>query len=121
MKTLDRQRPYATVWGGTVAHRFEQDGRKFDSEGNELGAPAATEAPPATPALTGAQQAAATMLDSNAASVIAELPDVSDDLLAALRAGEIAGKTRKSLMAALDAELAKRGGALDHVDAQLGD
>lgn len=36
---LDRSRPYAETIGPSVA-RYHQDGRDFDSQGDELGAPA---------------------------------------------------------------------------------
>lgn len=34
-RTLDRDRPFATVHGGDFRHRYEQDGRYFDDAGNE--------------------------------------------------------------------------------------
>lgn len=38
MKTLNRNRPYATVHGeGEIPHVFEQDGYFFDAQGNECG------------------------------------------------------------------------------------
>lgn len=122
MKTLDRSKPFAEVWGGSVKHRYEQDGRKFDGSGNEIGepgaaapAPAAASAPADGPAVE-----AAKMLDGSADKIIPELADVSDELLAALRAGEEAGKTRKGVMAAIDAEIAQRAvKSTSQADAQL--
>ena len=34
---LDKSKPYGQVFGDGVAHSFEQDGRQFDHEGNEIG------------------------------------------------------------------------------------
>jgi len=43
---LDKSRPYATVSGFGEKHRFEQDGKKFDATGQEIGAkPKAPENP----------------------------------------------------------------------------
>lgn len=36
MGALDRTRPYGQVTG-TAGHVYEQDGKKFDGEGNEIG------------------------------------------------------------------------------------
>lgn len=127
MKTLDRSRPYGTVFGGSVAHAFEQDGLKFDTAGDQVidaqdSAPAA--AVDAGAALNIAPEiiaAAAKVLDQAMAKVMPEIADASDHLLAAMRAGEAAGKGRKTLIEAIDAEIAKRaGGAEDQLSQQLG-
>ena len=34
---LDRSKPYGEVHGENVTHRFEQDHKCFDQEGNEIG------------------------------------------------------------------------------------
>ena len=37
MSKLDRSKPFAEVFGvGDVAHRYEQDGKKFDHSGHEI-------------------------------------------------------------------------------------
>lgn len=36
MSKLDKKRDFATVYG-VATHRFEQDGKKFDQEGNQVG------------------------------------------------------------------------------------
>ena len=48
------------------------------------------------------------VLDGTVAEITATLPDMTDDQLLALEAAEIAGKTRKGLMAAIKAEMATR-------------
>lgn len=45
MKTLDKQKPYATIHGDTEGRVYEQDGATFDAEGKEWQPPAS----PATP------------------------------------------------------------------------
>lgn len=39
MKTLDKQKPYGTVYGDQLGRCYEQDGVVFDAEGNEWKAP----------------------------------------------------------------------------------
>lgn len=34
---LDRKKPFGEVYGAGVAHRYEQDGKLFDDDGNEIG------------------------------------------------------------------------------------
>lgn len=46
------------------------------------------------------------LLDNNAATIIAALSDLTADELKALKADEITGKTRKGVIAAIDAALA---------------
>ena len=41
---LDRSRPYGETIGPSVA-RYHQDGRDFDSDGNEIGQPASQPEP----------------------------------------------------------------------------
>ncbi len=43
MSRLDRSRPYGQVYG--AGHAFEQDGKQFDQEGEEIGAGKTTPAP----------------------------------------------------------------------------
>lgn len=45
MKTLDRDRPFATTYG-SAGHAFEQDGSLFDRDGKEIGG----KSPPPPPA-----------------------------------------------------------------------
>ncbi len=55
--TLDRQRPYGTVHGGSTKTRYEQDGKEFDASGKEIVRAAAAPKdtpPPSAPADTGA-------------------------------------------------------------------
>ena len=35
---LDRSKSFGAVYGDSISHSFEQDGRYFDHEGNEVGA-----------------------------------------------------------------------------------
>lgn len=39
MATLNRQKPYAEVFGGDGPVRFEQDGKGFDVHGNQVTGP----------------------------------------------------------------------------------
>lgn len=39
MAKLDRSRSFGIVYGSGAGHSFEQDGRLFDHDGNELGQP----------------------------------------------------------------------------------
>jgi hypothetical protein len=39
MATLNRQKPYAEVFGGDSPVRFEQDGKGFDVHGNQVAGP----------------------------------------------------------------------------------
>lgn len=41
---LDRNRPYGTVTGSEFGAVYEQDGRNFDANGNEIGPKAVIEA-----------------------------------------------------------------------------
>jgi DNA-directed RNA polymerase alpha subunit len=57
VKTLDKSRPHSTVYG-QADHAFEQDGLRFDREGNCLDkAPGDTKAPPSTAAAPAATTA----------------------------------------------------------------
>jgi len=135
-KTLDRRRDFGTVHGENAPFRFMQDGCYFDEAGCQVdgsgnrvasGNPVASPAPAAAPAATGqgdgdADPAAAALaerqrqlsewaakvLDAAMDKIVPDLPDFDEEQLAALKAGEQAGKTRKGLMAALDAEVARR-------------
>lgn len=62
------------------------------------------------------------MLDSNVEDIVSMLPDVTDDGLQELRAAEEAGKTRSSLMSAIDDEVASRADSADEdADDNVGD
>lgn len=37
MSKFDPKKPYGEVFGGTEGYRYEQDGKRFDHEGNEVG------------------------------------------------------------------------------------
>lgn len=39
MKVLDRSKPFQEIFGNdpNIAHRYEQDGVKFDNQGKEIG------------------------------------------------------------------------------------
>lgn len=135
MRTLNLARPYATVCGGALAHRFEQDGLKFDANGQQCdggvpmvavddGAAASILPPPSNATVVLAAIAeATTLLARHADDVIEELVDCSDDLLRVLAALESAGKARKSVLAAIATLSETRATAPaaigDQVDSQL--
>lgn len=134
MKTLDRSKPFQQVCGGSEPYTYIQFGVKFLADGSELpgqvvaSAPAPAVAVPTTgngPAAIPlfspeAQAAAEKMLDLSVDKITPELPDVSDEVLAALKACETAGKTRVTLIRAIDEELASRGAKNpDQADKQL--
>lgn len=128
MRTLDRSKPFGSVHGGDAKHRFEQGGLLFDAAGNEMpgGAAAAPVAPsvvipPAPPFSPEQQEAAGTALAGNAESAIAEVGDMSDGVLKAARVVEAAGKNRKTVLAAIDEQVASRKLGGDQVGAQLGE
>lgn len=50
----------------------------------------------------------AKLLDGNAVSIVAALPDLSDDELLELAEEEKAGKARKGVIAAIEEEISKR-------------
>lgn len=52
------------------------------------------------------------LLDLTVREIAAELPNLSTESLTALREAEAAGKTRKTVIEAIDAELAERDAAL---------
>lgn len=37
MSKLDRKKPFGEVFGGSEGYRYEQDGKRFDHDGNEVG------------------------------------------------------------------------------------
>lgn len=134
MRTLDRSKPFQQVCGGSEPYAFIQAGVKFMGDGTELpgqdGAPetstqvtttTSTAADVGIPLFSPEAQAAAEkLLDQSVDKIIPELPDVSDEVLAALKACETAGKTRVTLIRAIDEELASRGAKNpDQADKQL--
>ena len=59
---LDRSRPYAETIGPSVA-RYHQDGRDFDSAGNELAPDTNTPPPASETGVTGGEPAAPTLTE----------------------------------------------------------
>jgi hypothetical protein len=49
MAQLDRKRSYGTVNGDGALHAFEQDGKLFDANGEEISRKAATQKPAPAP------------------------------------------------------------------------
>lgn len=67
---------------------------------------AANAAPPSTP--VNGPVVPPSFLNRSVAEIVADLPDQTDTELHALRQTEISGKTRKSMLDAVDAEIARR-------------
>ena len=131
-RELDRRRSYGSVMGENPPYRFQQDGRNFDAHGLEVdrdGKPVGADEPPAPTPQQPQDQAgdsgdptaeaiaartkeldawAAKVLDQGLDKILPDLPDLSDEQLEALRHGETGGKTRKGLIAALEAEVKAR-------------
>ena len=133
--SLNRNRPYGEIWGGSVPARFVQDGRFFDQAGEEVqlephqydaadpettaapaAAPAATPTAMLAPAVNGAELAilaqrnkllmhAIALLEHAQAEVISDLPDHDVDLLEVMAEVEAIAKQRKTVLEALAVEI----------------
>lgn len=119
MTTLDRKRPFGQTYG-PVGHAYEQDGKKFDHEGKEV---LSDEEKAARKAAEDADNAnpLETLLEGSTAQVSDALAGLSLEQVTELVALETAGKARKGLLAALEADLAARKAAEDEVANQLKD
>ena len=66
MAVLDRGRGYGEIMGGSGPAKYEQDGRLFDSAGNEIGAPAKRTRKKADAVIENDAQIAAILGETNA-------------------------------------------------------
>ncbi len=126
MKKLDRSRSYGQVFGD-ASHSFEQDGRKFDHEGNEVDAPDAADG--------GSKNSKGSTDDGNQSNPLEELLAVGQDKviaalatvkradlvkLLAMESHETEGKKRARVIKALETEIADRpADDADQLETQL--
>lgn len=130
--TLNKQKPYATIWGGNLGASFSQDGRYFDHEGIEVPIEslnvdaAAADQPAQQPRpvavleeVSNADALAATLaqrqtelllqavplLEKGQDSLIPELADYDTELLTAMLSVEGVAKKRSKVLEALQLEL----------------
>ncbi len=119
MSKLDRKRPFGQVYG-PANHAYEQDGKQYDHEGEEV----LTDEQKAARA---AEEAASkvnpmeTLLQGSTAVISEALPGLTSEQVQELVVLETAGKARKGVLAALEEDLAGRKPAGDQLDDQLQD
>ena len=111
MSTLNRKKPFGEVYGIGVSWRYEQDGKRFDHEGVEIGAKPAEGGAASTVVTINGQQVNLAGMDAPALREIALKLELSPH----------PNTGAPKLVEAIVAALAKpaEGGAVDQVGAQL--
>jgi len=97
MGTLNKSRPYATVYG-QAGHAYEQDGKLFDHHGNEIGGPTPVGSP--GPVVEQREPANEAVAPAPEEPQLNELDAVIEEANAQVPAHEL---TRKEIMEKLDA------------------
>ncbi len=118
---LDRKRPFGQVYG-QASHCYEQDGKLFDNEGDEVvgddvkGNPADSQL---TGNGTGDDAKLVAILERSNAAVLEALPGLSVDELNRASELETEGKHRVGALKAIAEELASRNPADSQLSSQL--